>query len=145
MGIKKNDKVESSNLGPNTYTIKALNTAPNFSFGSRFESDFRSKDHIRPKKSDEPAPGSYDIKSSVQIYNPSEADLQNKKTTWGKALRDRKGESAKFPSPDKYNPNKHTEATYHYSFPRADKGDITAAAKASFTPGPGTYEIRKEN
>lgn len=88
MGAKKDGKVESSGLGPSTYNIKPNNTAPNFSFGSRVESDFRSKDHIKPKKSNEAAPGTYDLPSAMVIYEPTEKDLLNKKTTWGKALRD---------------------------------------------------------
>jgi hypothetical protein len=46
--------------------IKAVNTAPLFSFGSRFDSDIRSKDHIKPRKKDGPGPGSYELHSSVK-------------------------------------------------------------------------------
>ena len=47
--------------------MKPVNTAPMFSLGSRFDSDVRSKDHIRPKKKDGPGPGSYELPGSVRI------------------------------------------------------------------------------
>jgi hypothetical protein len=53
-------------LGPGTYQVKASSTAPMFSLGSRFDSDVRSKDHIRPKKKDGPGPGSYELQSSIR-------------------------------------------------------------------------------
>jgi hypothetical protein len=34
--------------------------------GSRFDSDVRSKDHIKPRKKDGPGPGSYEIPSALK-------------------------------------------------------------------------------
>jgi hypothetical protein len=66
MGIKKNnDRREHDGLGPGAYLIKAANTAPLFSMGSRFDSDVRSKDHLRPKKKDGPGPGSYALPGAI--------------------------------------------------------------------------------
>ncbi len=68
MGNKKvNARRENEALGPGSYLIKAASTALLFSIGSRFDSDIRSKDHIRPKKKDGPGPGSYVMPSSIKI------------------------------------------------------------------------------
>lgn len=84
MGIKKsNDRREHDGLGPGAYLIKAANTAPLFSMGSRFDSDVRSKDHIRPKKKDGPGPGSYAMPSSIRVDKAS--PNAQKKTTFGMA------------------------------------------------------------
>ena len=70
MGYKKdNEKRVNDGLGPGAYLIKASNTTPCFSMGSRFDSDVRSKDHIRPKKVDGPGPGSYALQGSIKIEN----------------------------------------------------------------------------
>lgn len=53
-------------LGPGTYHIKPSQTAPLFSMGSRFDSDVRSKAHLKPKKVDGPGPGSYEAPSSIR-------------------------------------------------------------------------------
>jgi len=54
-------------IGPGTYTIKVPNNAPIHSFGTRFNSSIRNKDHIRPRKVDGPGPGAYKMPSSVKI------------------------------------------------------------------------------
>jgi hypothetical protein len=46
-------------LGPATYEIKQPKKGPIFSFGSRFNSDIRSKEHLKPTKVDGPGPGDY--------------------------------------------------------------------------------------
>jgi hypothetical protein len=46
-------------LGPATYEIKEPKKGPVFSFGSRFNSDIRSKEHLKPTKVDGPGPGDY--------------------------------------------------------------------------------------
>ena len=46
-------------LGPGLYTIKVPQAGAQFSFGSRFNSDIRSKEHLFPKKADGPGPGDY--------------------------------------------------------------------------------------
>ena len=72
-------------LGPGAYSIKPNNTAPMFSMGSRFDSDVRSKDHLRPRKSDGPGPGSYALPSALNVYKSTDRDKEVKKMTWGKA------------------------------------------------------------
>lgn len=62
MAKKFNDGKNLQNpVGPGAYTIKDNHTAPIFSFGSRFDSDIRSKDHLKPRKKLEPGPGSYEM------------------------------------------------------------------------------------
>ena len=90
------DKIEKDGLGPGAYLIKGGNTAPQFSFGSRFDTDIRSKDHIRPKKVDGPGPGSYTAPSSINVAKP------DKKNRWGKASRDPPNSSKNFPGPGHY-------------------------------------------
>jgi hypothetical protein len=68
MGAKKsNERIEHDGLGPGAYLIKPSSTAPLFSMGSRFDSDVRSKDHIKPRKVDGPGPGSYVMPSSIKV------------------------------------------------------------------------------
>jgi hypothetical protein len=67
MGMKKpNDKKERDGLGPGAYAIKESNMTPFFSMGSRFDSDVRNKDHLKPRKFGNPGPGSYDLNSSIR-------------------------------------------------------------------------------
>lgn len=83
MGIKKDaGKPERDGLGPGAYVLKTMNSAPGFSLGSRFDSDVRSKDHIRPKKVDGPGPGSYALPGAVRVAS------QCKRPTFGTAPRD---------------------------------------------------------
>ena len=75
--------------------------------GSRFDSDVRSKDHLRPKKADGPGPGSYDLPSSVK------PGKQLKNPTFGKAERDWSDLPKDTPAPNHYkNIVKHTETAY---------------------------------
>lgn len=80
--------------------------------GSRFDSDVRSKDHLRPKKKDGPGPGSYTMPSSFKIYKPDDKDKEIKKTTWGKAEREWSDLPKGIPGPNAYNPDKFTEASH---------------------------------
>ena len=99
MGIKKiNERRENEALGPGSYLIKAANTAPLFTMGSRFDSDVRSKDHIRPKKKDGPGPGSYVLPSSISVSQP------RKKPTFGTAKRDWSDLPKNLPAPNAYYP-----------------------------------------
>jgi len=60
MGAKPpSDNRDKNPLGPDTYNIKPMNTSSCFSFGTRFDSDIRSKNHVRWKKAEGPGPGSY--------------------------------------------------------------------------------------
>jgi hypothetical protein len=108
MGAKKNnDKRDLENLGPASYVIKMANTAPTFTMGSRFDSDVRSKDHLKPRKAEGPGPGSYALPSAMKI-----AKSTNDKTTWGKAKRDWSDLPKGIPAPNNYNPTKFTEASH---------------------------------
>jgi hypothetical protein len=139
MGVKKEEKRENDNLGPGSYLIKAANTAPLFTMGSRFDSDVRSKDHIRPKKKDGPGPGSYSLPATIKV------EQQRKKPTFGNAKRDWSDLPRNVPAPNSYYPARNGEGNFQYSFPKALKADEAKLYKASFTPGPGAYEIRKED
>ena len=89
MGTKMdNNKNESLGPGPPGYTLKLLNSAPMCSFGSRFDSDIRSKGHLKPKKADGPGPGSYELPSGLKTYQGSDTYNEKKKTTWGTADRE---------------------------------------------------------
>lgn len=117
--------------------MKGNQTAPLFTMGSRFDSDVRSKDHIRPRKKDGPGPGSYDMGSSLRV-----AKLGNK-NTFGKASRDWSDLPKGTPAPNHYNPGKFTEASHMYSFPKDENANKQQLLKASYAPGPGTYDIRR--
>ncbi len=120
MGLKKiHERHDRETLGPGAYLVKNINTTPEFTFGSRFDTDIRSKDHLRPRKKDGPGPGSYTMPSSFKIYNPKPDDKEKKKTTWGKAHRDAgKKSSTVTPAPNAYTAHKYTEASHEYSFPK---------------------------
>lgn len=118
---------------------------PMFSMGSRFDSDVRSKDHLRPKKKDGPGPGSYALPSGLNVYKSTSMDKEKKKTSWGKAGRDWSDLPKGVPAPNNYNPNKFTEASHQFSFPKAAKADEARLYKASFAPGPGAYEVRRDD
>ena len=85
--------------------------------GSRFDSDVRSKDHIRPRKKDGPGPGSYEARSSINA-----AKIGNK-NTFGKSTREWSNLPKHTPAPNHYNPNKFTEASHLYSFPRDENAN----------------------
>lgn len=54
-------------LGPGQYNAQMAQSAPIFSFGSRFNSSIRNKDHLRPRKVDGPGPGAYKLADTVKI------------------------------------------------------------------------------
>lgn len=144
MGAKKIiERRENEGLGPGSYLVKAASTAPHFTMGSRFDSDVRSKDHIRPKKKDGPGPGSYTMPSSIRVAKVSPGS--KKGSTFGMAKRDWSDLPKNVPAPNNYYPNKFTEASHQYSFPKAMRTDEAKLYKESFTPGPGAYEVRKED
>jgi hypothetical protein len=100
-------------IGPGTYTIKVPNTAPIHSFGTRFNSSIRNKDHIRPLKVDGPGPGAYKLPSSVKI-NHRHPDSVNR-TTFGTSARNFIDLPKDTPAPNKYRPVHMTEASHSYS------------------------------
>jgi len=123
-------------LGPGTYQVKASSTAPMFSLGSRFDSDVRSKDHIRPKKKDGPGPGTYELQSSIRQVK------QLKNPTFGKAARDWSDLPKDSPAPNQYkNIIKYTETAYSYSIPKAAPQETEDLNQ---NPGPGAYKINRE-
>ena len=123
-------------LGPGTYQIKASSTAPMFSLGSRFDSDVRSKDHLRPKKREGPGPGSYELQSSLR---PAK---QLKNPTFGMAERDWSDLPKDSPAPNQYkNIIKHTETAYAFSIPKAMTSGVP---DVNSNPGPGSYKINRE-
>jgi hypothetical protein len=63
LNINKQD----DGLGPGQYNAKLPNNAPVHSFGTRFNSSVRSKDHLKPRKVDGPGPGAYKLPSSVKV------------------------------------------------------------------------------
>lgn len=106
--------------------------------GSRFDSDVRSKDHLKPRKKDGPGPGSYELPSCV---NPGK---QLKNTTFGKAERDWSDLPKDCPAPNQYkNIIKHTETSYAFSIPKAPKSDEEQLFKQGQILGQcvGHYEI----
>ena len=132
---------EREGLGPGTYFIKPSSTAPCFSLGSRFDSDVRSKDHLRPKKKDGPGPGSYDLPGAVKVAKAT------KETTFGKATRDWSDLPKDMPAPNQYkNIIKFTEANHQFSIPKAVRDDHDRLMRATQNPGqaPGAYNISRE-
>ncbi len=147
MGARKtHERNDRDTLGPGAYLVKDTNNAPERTFGSRFDTDIRSRDHLQPRKKDGPGPGSYVMPSSFKVYKPKPDDKGKKATSWGKAHRDAgKKSSTLTPGPNAYHPSQFTEASHEYSFPKTSKNDEAKAYKASIAPGPGAYEIRKED
>lgn len=88
--------------------------------GSRFDSDVRSKDHIRPRKTDGPGPGSYPLPGAITV---AKSVSDKKKSTFGVAKRDWSDLPKNVPAPNSYYPSKFTEATHHYSFPKSMKSN----------------------
>jgi hypothetical protein len=107
--------------------------------GSRFDSDVRSKDHLKPKKKDGPGPGSYELHSSIRQVK------QLKNPTFGKAGRDWSDLPKDSPAPNLYkNIVKHTETAYAFSIPRAARSNEDEVYKQSILPAPNTYVLSRE-
>ena len=83
--------------------------------------------------------------SSIRAYKPTDKDRELKKTTWGKASREWSDLPKGVPGPNNYQPLQFTEASHLYSMPRAARTDEAKAYKASFAPGPGAYEVRRDD
>ena len=133
-------RMDREGLGPSTYHIKLVQTAPMFSLGSRFDSDVRSKDHLRPKKRDGPGPGSYELPSCVKVAKT----LKN--PTFGLAAREWSDLPKDIPAPNQYkNIIKHTETAYAFSIPKALRNDEGKLIRDSILPGPNAYKISELN
>jgi len=61
-------KSGDDHVGPSFNDPKPRNSAPCFSFGSRFGEDIRAKPHLRPIKVNGPGPGSYKLHDSVRVF-----------------------------------------------------------------------------
>jgi hypothetical protein len=119
-------------VGPGAYTVKLPVPGAQFSFGSRFDSDIRSKDHLKPKKDPfGPAPGLYgrddsgdyrnSLPGSIKVHKRAMSWSFNKfgekqqslastmDCTFGKGKRDLSNTLEKKPAPNAYNldPNHH--------------------------------------
>jgi hypothetical protein len=86
--FRKEEVRERDGLGPGAYSIAAPRAGPKFTFGSRFNSSIRSKDHLRPRKVDGPGPGSYKLPSTVKAIKRTESHVDSlKSSTFGGAQR----------------------------------------------------------
>ena len=80
--------------------VKAPDNMPHYSFGTNLGSDIASKNHIRPEKTDQPGPGSYEDKD-VQFKKPA--------PKIGKDARKDLSKKDNFPGPNNYDPIHETE------------------------------------
>lgn len=64
--IEKKEEQGDDGLGPGAYQVKIPNNVPIYSFGTRFNSSIRNKDHLKPTKVDGPGPGAYKLPGSVK-------------------------------------------------------------------------------
>jgi hypothetical protein len=112
---KKGEKIErkeetrdNDGLGPGAYQLKMPNQTPIYSFGTRFTSSIRNKDHLRPTKVDGPG-----------IKNGRPKTYETRKTTFGSSARNFIDLPKETPAPNKYRPVHFTEASHNYSIPKA--------------------------
>ena len=68
---KVSDAGLDDGLGPGAYQVKIPNNVPIYSFGTRFNSSIRNKDHLRPTKVDGPGPGAYKVPSGIKTGKQS--------------------------------------------------------------------------
>ena len=96
--------------------------------GSRFDSQIRAKPHLRPRKTDEPGPGDYQLPSSIRTDRRHALSAQ--RTTFGASARDareRMNQTARFPGPGAYDqlfprpPQDRAFGNDGYSFPKNDR------------------------
>ena len=94
------------------------NSSPIYSFGTRFNSSIRNKDHLKPRKVDGPGPGAYKMPSSISNGRPKTFEA-GKSTTFGSSARNFVNLPKETPAPNVYHPVHFTEASHSYSFPKA--------------------------
>lgn len=109
-------------LGPGQYNAQMAQSAPIFSFGSRFNSSIRNKDHLRPRKVDGPGPGAYKLADTVKIQKRHPESID--RTTFGTSERQFSNLPKNTPAPNKYRPVHFTEASHAYSIARPPEIDI---------------------
>ena len=160
--------------GPGTYNANGSRTAPNYTFGgrfegkrepmtkkadgSRFDSQILAKPHLRPKKVDGPGPGSYVAASSIKQNNKHEGSMQENTFGCGREVEKKVGNlKQKFetPGPASYNhmypePVDHISKLAGYSFSIDGKEGQRAPrdSRIGENPGPGAYNpeiTRKTN
>ena len=95
---------ERDGLGPGTYTIKQTSDTPIFSFGTRFNSSIRSKEHLRPTKVDGPGPGAYKLPSGLKNGKRAVTQENMKLSTFGNCDRNFSNLPKDIPGPGKYFP-----------------------------------------
>mmetsp|Transcript_7022 Transcript_7022/g.11799 ORF Transcript_7022/g.11799 Transcript_7022/m.11799 type:complete len:230 (+) Transcript_7022:291-980(+) len=133
----KETKVEDG-PDPSSYNIKLLNQAPTYSFGTRFDSSIRSKNHLRPAKVDGPGPGSYKLPGSVQLVRRHPMSVN--RTSFGTSGRQFIDLPKNTPAPNQYRPVHFTEASHSYSIPCK----LEDFKQIKPYPGPGQYNNMKE-
>lgn len=69
--LQKEEPGNDDGLGPGAYQVKIPNNVPIYSFGTRFNSSIRNKDHLKPTKVDGPGPGAYKLTSSIRTGKQS--------------------------------------------------------------------------
>jgi hypothetical protein len=95
--------VQKDAVGPGLYHIKEAQPGPVFTFGSRFNSDIRSKEHLHPKKAEGPGPGDYQVPGSIRALHRSATSKQN--CTFGNGKRQFSDLPQHNPAPNMYNPS----------------------------------------
>ena len=130
-------------LGPGQYHVKLPTSAPIRSFGTRFNSSIRSKDHLKPKKVDGPGPGAYKLPGSVVVKDEIKGEF---KTTFGTSARNFIDLPQKTPAPNKYRPVHLTECSAAYTIPNPPPQGTEQDSnliKQKLLPGPGSYNNMK--
>ena len=80
-------------LGPGAYTVKEVVPGPVFSFGTRFNSEIRSKDrlpkHLRTERFNGPGPGEYKLPGAIKVKkNDHKRALSTQDCTFGNGKRE---------------------------------------------------------
>ena len=91
--------MKDDTLGPGYYPIHKPSTGQIYSFGSRFNSSIRNKDHLKPAKVDGPGPGAYKLPGSVQVHKAHPAAVS--RTTFGTSAREFSDLPKDVPGPNK--------------------------------------------
>jgi hypothetical protein len=123
---KKNKELaHDGERGPGSYYAKYPNNAPIHSFGTRFNSSIRNKDHLRPTKVDGPGPGAYKLPGSVKIESRTADSIHyNKRTTFGTSGRNFIDLPKETPAPNKYRPVHLGEASHAYTIRKKHASDL---------------------
>eukprot|EP00352_Strombidinopsis_acuminata_P005172 CAMPEP_0176366144 /NCGR_PEP_ID=MMETSP0126-20121128/20973_1 /TAXON_ID=141414 ORGANISM="Strombidinopsis acuminatum, Strain SPMC142" /NCGR_SAMPLE_ID=MMETSP0126 /ASSEMBLY_ACC=CAM_ASM_000229 /LENGTH=334 /DNA_ID=CAMNT_0017723445 /DNA_START=434 /DNA_END=1438 /DNA_ORIENTATION=+ len=135
-------KSGDDHVGPSFNDPKPRNSAPCFSFGSRFGEDIRAKPHLRPIKVNGPGPGSYKLHDSEEY---SEEMLKANKIVLLVILKREWSQlPKKNPAPNAYSMTQHMGSEdagrlTGYSFPQGSRDDQAAIFRSKLTVGPGSH------